>query len=67
MATGDLPVVKCGDRCRGRPDDSDHGGHAVGLDYLDRECVGTVDGAGGGRSELLRSEWTIEIDRDGRQ
>jgi hypothetical protein len=37
----------CGDRCRGRPDDSDHGGPAGGLDYLDCECVGTVDGAGG--------------------
>jgi hypothetical protein len=25
-------VGGCGYRCRGRPDDSDHGGHAVGLD-----------------------------------
>src|SRR5215208_6648366 len=40
-------VGGCGDRCRGRPDDSDHGGLAVGPDELDRECVGTVDRAGG--------------------
>src|SRR5215203_5698295 len=46
--TGYLEVVGgCGDRCRGRPNDSDQGGNAVGLDYLDRECVGTVYGAGG--------------------
>jgi hypothetical protein len=25
-------VGGCGDRCRGRPDNSDHGGHAVGPD-----------------------------------
>jgi hypothetical protein len=25
-------VGGCGDRCRGGPDDSDHGGHVVGLD-----------------------------------
>jgi hypothetical protein len=40
-------VAGCRNCCRGRPDDSDHSGHAVGLNYLDRECVGTVDGAGG--------------------
>ena len=40
-------VGGCGDCCRGRPDDSDHGWHVVGLDELDRACVGTVDGAGG--------------------
>jgi hypothetical protein len=39
-------VGGCGDCCRDRPDDSDHGGHAIGPDYLDRQCVGTVDGAG---------------------
>jgi hypothetical protein len=45
---GYLAVVGgCGNCCRGRPDDSDHGGPAVRLDYLDRQCVGTVDGAGG--------------------
>jgi len=44
----DLGVThRCGDRCRDWPDDSDRGRHAVGLDYLDRECVRTVDGAGG--------------------
>lgn len=38
---------RCGDRCGGLPDDSDNGRHAIGLDELDRECVGTVDGTGG--------------------
>jgi hypothetical protein len=45
---GYLAVVGgCGDRCGGGPDDPDHSGRAVRLDELDRECVGTVDGAGG--------------------
>jgi hypothetical protein len=38
----------CGDRCRGRPDDADHGRHGVGLDQLDGERVaGTVESAAG--------------------
>jgi hypothetical protein len=35
-------VGGCGNYCRGGPDDSDHGGHAVGLDYLDREWIGAL-------------------------
>jgi hypothetical protein len=46
--TGNVEVVGgCGDRCRGRPNDSEQGRNAVGLDYLDREYVGTVSEAGG--------------------